>query len=86
MCLPPGSTLLLYTDGLVEGRRHGRRRSLDHGVAELTQLLAATRADLVDALCDTAVRTLVGDEPDDDVALLAVHLPLPAPPVQQPPA
>ncbi len=43
--LPSGSTLLLYTDGLVEGRQHGRRRPLDEGMAQLTQLLAAAPPD-----------------------------------------
>ncbi len=73
--LPSGSTLLLYTDGLVEGRQHGRRRPLDEGMAQLTQLLAAAPPDALEQLCDAAVQALVSDEPDDDVALLALHVP-----------
>jgi serine phosphatase RsbU (regulator of sigma subunit) len=75
VCLPSGSTLLLYTDGLVEGRQHGRRRPLDEGMAQLTQLLAAAPPDALEQLCDAAVQALVSDEPDDDVALLALHVP-----------
>ncbi len=65
-----GDVLLLYTDGLVE-RRGG---DIEEGVAALADLLAAWAdrplADLPAALVDT----LVGDERDDDVALVAVRV------------
>jgi serine phosphatase RsbU (regulator of sigma subunit)/anti-sigma regulatory factor (Ser/Thr protein kinase) len=65
----PGSTLLLYTDGLVERRTE----SLDDGFARLAAAVAAGPED-VDALADHVLRALVEpDEPNDDVALLVVH-------------
>jgi PAS domain S-box-containing protein len=67
--VPAGSTLLGYTDGLIE--RPGL--DLDLGIAELVERIAATPADASPReLCDAAVAgTLDGR---DDVALLAVRL------------
>ena len=68
--LEPGSTVLLYTDGLVERRGS----SLDEG----TELLRRTASRLanaeltLDQLCDTLLAEL-GGAFDDDVALLAVR-------------
>jgi len=63
--IPPGSTLFLYTDGLIERRG----RDLDTGTEQLVRLLEARRdhppADIVDA----AMRALAVDSPDDVVAL-----------------
>jgi serine phosphatase RsbU (regulator of sigma subunit) len=70
--LPPGSLLLLYTDGLVEARHH----SLDEGVAAVSRILAAHRPEHgVEALCDALTRRVGDRGQDDDVALLAVQLP-----------
>jgi serine phosphatase RsbU (regulator of sigma subunit) len=64
--LTPGSTLLLYTDGLVERRDE----DLDQGMARAVAALAEGRhlppAQLVGVLTDQ----LLDDSPDDDVALL----------------
>ncbi|RBY88803.1 histidine kinase [Blastococcus sp. TF02A-26] len=67
--VPAGSTLLAYTDGLIE--RPGL--DLDLGIAELVERIAATPAGASPrALCDAAVAgTLDGR---DDVALIAVRL------------
>ncbi|WP_231503165.1 SpoIIE family protein phosphatase [Blastococcus sp. URHD0036] len=67
--VPAGSTLLAYTDGLIE--RPGL--DLDLGIAELVERIAATPADASPrALCDAAVAgTLDGR---DDVAVIAVRL------------
>jgi serine phosphatase RsbU (regulator of sigma subunit) len=67
--VPPGSTLLAYTDGLIE--RPGL--DLDLGIAELVQRIAATPAEASPrAVCDAAVAgTLDGR---DDVAVIAVRL------------
>jgi PAS domain S-box-containing protein len=65
-----GSTLLLYTDGLVEGRD----LLLDDGVDRLSAALAQL-ADLpLDRLCDALVTRLQPEGLQDDVALLAIRL------------
>lgn len=70
--LPAGSTLLLYTDGLVERRGE----LLDQGIERLRVAVgdagAGTDAD-PEALCDH-VLTALGPFEDDDVAVLAVRL------------
>jgi serine phosphatase RsbU (regulator of sigma subunit) len=64
--LPPGATLLLYTDGLVERRAE----DLDEGIARVVDVLSRRRdlppAELVQALTGE----LLTGERDDDVALL----------------
>jgi serine phosphatase RsbU (regulator of sigma subunit) len=66
--LPPGSTLLLYTDGLVERRG----ASLDDGVAWLSAELAGLRELPLEELCDRLLAVLP-DALQDDVALLALR-------------
>jgi serine phosphatase RsbU (regulator of sigma subunit) len=68
--LARGDRLVLYTDGLVE--RRGEH--LDKGIDRLANHLAATRGDELSSVLPTLVRELVGDEPDDDVAIVAVQL------------
>lgn len=64
------STLLLYTDGLIEHRD----RSLRVGLAELQDALRE-HADLdLDALCDRLLDDLPAGPGDDDIALVAVRL------------
>jgi PAS domain S-box-containing protein len=71
--LPPGSSLLLYTDGLVERRDVG----LEERLEQLADVAGAAGEGL-DALCERVIEAVLGDgEPGDDVALLAVR-PLPA--------
>ena len=65
--LPPGSTVLAYTDGLVERRNE----SLNVGLARLRERLA-DGPQHVEALCDYLVAELGNSE--DDVALLALQL------------
>lgn len=68
--IEPGSTLILYTDGLVERRGH----SIDEGLEALRRAAEGTHADL-DALCDERVLApsmLTAGE--DDVAVLAIKL------------
>jgi GAF domain-containing protein len=59
--LDPGSTLFLYTDGLVERRGS----DLDEGTDRLVRLLAANRGLPPSQLVDLAVDTLAPDSPDD---------------------
>jgi serine phosphatase RsbU (regulator of sigma subunit) len=64
----PGSTLIAYTDGLVE--RSGR--DLDQGIAELCGRIAGAPVDATPRqLCDAAVAG--GLDHRDDVALIAVR-------------
>ncbi len=69
--LDGGSTVLLYTDGLIERRD----RALDAGVRELGAQLAAGPA-AVEALCDHLLAVMLADDPaPDDVALIAARAP-----------
>jgi GAF domain-containing protein/anti-sigma regulatory factor (Ser/Thr protein kinase) len=69
---PTGTTLVLYTDGLVEVRGE----SIDAGLERL-RALAAGAGD-VETLAARVVAELVPREPSDDVVLLAARLaPLP---------
>jgi PAS domain S-box-containing protein len=68
----PGTTLLLYTDGLVERRG----QSIDEGLALLHDLLVELAGEGVEleTLCDELLARLLPDEPEDDVALVAVRI------------
>ena len=68
--LRPGSTLFLYSDGLVEHRGY----DLDHGTDHLLGLLAANRHLTSRGLVDTTVDKLASDSPDDVVAF-AIRIP-----------
>jgi light-regulated signal transduction histidine kinase (bacteriophytochrome) len=68
--LEPGSTLLLYTDGLVERRD----QLFDTGVDRLTAALAELHGHPVEEVCDGVLARLVPDGAEDDVALVAVRL------------
>lgn len=67
----PGSTLLLYTDGLVEDRE----RTADEGMALLRQIAAGATGP--EELCERALAALTCGNHDDDTALLAVSLTAP---------
>ena len=67
--LPPGSTIFLHTDGLIEARGG----DIDAGTERLLRLLDTHRDAGARALVDTAVDTLARDSPDDVVAV-AVHV------------
>jgi PAS domain S-box-containing protein len=71
--LPPGCSLLLYTDGLVERRDE----PLDERLHKLAAV-AGGAGEGLDALCKRVIEAVLGDgDAGDDVALLAVRL-LPA--------
>ncbi|MCA0146954.1 SpoIIE family protein phosphatase [Blastococcus sp. LR1] len=64
--MPPGSTLLLYTDGLIERRDE----ALDEGITRAAEALAEGR-DLGPAqLGALLTERLLADAPDDDVAFV----------------
>ncbi|MGW0425228.1 ATP-binding SpoIIE family protein phosphatase [Streptomyces sp. NPDC003015] len=68
--LPPGSRLLLYTDGLVERRG----RPIDEGLRLLRELLGGPVGE-IEADCDSWLDALAGGQHDDDIALLYLHRP-----------
>jgi serine phosphatase RsbU (regulator of sigma subunit)/anti-sigma regulatory factor (Ser/Thr protein kinase) len=68
--LDAGSTVLLYTDGLVEGRHS----PVEEGMRRLQEACSATVRS-ADELCDRVLHALRQDgDHDDDTALLAVLL------------
>ncbi|MFD9406521.1 PP2C family protein-serine/threonine phosphatase [Streptomyces sp. NPDC059989] len=69
--LPPGSTLLLYTDGLVKRRGH----DMDAAVAQLIGLLARHGHRPLDELLRRIINRLADPAPEDDVVLLSVRTP-----------
>ncbi|WP_436738349.1 SpoIIE family protein phosphatase [Streptomyces sp. BBFR102] len=73
--LPPGSTLLLYTDGLVE--RPGQ--DIEAAVERLGALLAAGADTPLRRLAGELAVSMTGEDPDDDVALLVLRVPAPRP-------
>jgi serine phosphatase RsbU (regulator of sigma subunit) len=68
--LPPGATLLLFSDGLVERRN----AHLDDGLARLAGLLAGQTSEDVQVICEGLLASVVGLGNDDDIALLALRL------------
>jgi PAS domain S-box-containing protein len=68
--LEQGSTLLLYTDGLVERRD----RPMDVRLAELRDVVAGLEAADVETLCDELLERMLPDGSDDDVAIVAVRV------------
>jgi PAS domain S-box-containing protein len=74
--LPPGSTAVFYSDGLVENRVRG----LDAGLDELVRVAASAPDDLLGApgrlLQYLLDHMLAGHEQDDDVTVLVMHVPV----------
>lgn len=68
--LPPGSTLVLCTDGLVEHRG----RDIDEGLAALERAVASAPLEDADAICEHLLRELTGEYFEDDVAVLVVRV------------
>jgi PAS domain S-box-containing protein len=73
--LPPGSTAVFYSDGLVENRLRGLDAGLDELVriaADAPEELHSTPGLLLQYLLDNM---LAGHEQDDDVTMLVMHVP-----------
>jgi serine phosphatase RsbU (regulator of sigma subunit) len=68
--LDRGTTVLLYTDGLVERRD----RDIDAGTAELVAVLEECAGLPLDELCDQVLERLFLPDAEDDVAMLAVRM------------
>jgi PAS domain S-box-containing protein len=72
--LPARSTLVLYTDGLVERRRE----SLDDGIGRAADIVAENRSSVLEDLAKQVMSGLSpGDGYQDDVALLLYRQPTP---------
>jgi serine phosphatase RsbU (regulator of sigma subunit)/anti-sigma regulatory factor (Ser/Thr protein kinase) len=68
--LPAGSTVVLYTDGLVERRG----RSIDEGLADLRSAVGGAPKDPDRLLEHVLERVVGGGERGDDIALLAARV------------
>ncbi|MEU1465696.1 SpoIIE family protein phosphatase [Streptomyces sp. NPDC005727] len=68
--LPPGGTLLLFTDGLVERRG----QDIDTGLGDLAEQAARLATAPLEELCDPLI-SRSRQVFDDDVALLALRTP-----------
>ena len=68
---PTGSTVVLYTDGLVESRG----RSIDEGLENLLAVAAGHAS--VDAVCTEIIERLVPEQRPDDIAVIAARVPPP---------
>src|SRR5215203_2698558 len=80
--LVPGSTLLLFTDGLVERRG----ASIDEGLQRLATVAMDCGQD-IEAFCDQLLCSMVEDDTADDVALVVIRpLPLTGRPLLRVPA
>ncbi|MDX6207846.1 MAG: hypothetical protein QOE24_237 [Frankiales bacterium] len=69
--LPPLSTLLLYTDGLVESRAV----DIDEGLERLRRAAAVAATWSLERLCEHVLGELTRNSNEDDVTLLAVRIP-----------
>lgn len=67
--LEAGSTVLLYSDGLVETRT----ADLDHGIARLADALGRHGDLAPEELCDCLLADVAPGANDDDIALLALR-------------
>jgi serine phosphatase RsbU (regulator of sigma subunit)/PAS domain-containing protein len=65
-----GTTLLLYTDGLVEGRD----LPLDEGIGLLRAALGDLGDQPLEQLCDAVIERLRPERLQDDIALVAIRL------------
>ncbi|KOV83254.1 SpoIIE family protein phosphatase [Nocardia sp. NRRL S-836] len=72
--LPPGASVVLYTDGLVERRGE----VLDEGIRRLTTAVGSSSDLAPPALAQRIIDAMLADDQSDDIALVvARHLPAP---------
>jgi serine phosphatase RsbU (regulator of sigma subunit)/anti-sigma regulatory factor (Ser/Thr protein kinase) len=67
--LDPGTTIVLYTDGLIDRRDI----ALDEGMEQLLTAAGTDRGRPVEAVCRDLIKALVPNEATDDIALLAME-------------
>ncbi len=73
--LPPGSTLMLYTDGLVERKQE----SIDDGITRAAQILVETMNLPLDVIADNMLRDLAPAAGYDDDVAMVIYRRRPAP-------
>jgi serine phosphatase RsbU (regulator of sigma subunit) len=69
LTMPVGSTLVCFTDGLVERRGE----NIDEGLDRLARVVADASETSVEQLVSHTVDTLRHDDADDDIAILAIR-------------
>lgn len=69
--LPPLTTLVFYTDGLIESPAH----SLDEGMAELSKHASALVRRPLGDFCNQLLTRVQPVDNDDDIALIALRVP-----------
>ena len=72
--LPPGSTLALYMDGLVERRALGIDPGIEQLATALGGLPSRTLDDDLQESADQLLAPLLDEEHEDDVCLLLCHV------------
>jgi serine phosphatase RsbU (regulator of sigma subunit) len=70
--LDSGSTVVFYSDGLVENRKRGLDRGLEQLVAEAGRATADTLRDPAQLAAYLVDRMMAGYEQDDDVTILVL--------------
>jgi PAS domain S-box-containing protein len=74
--LDPGDVLLCVTDGVTE-RREGTRMLGDDGLADVLATCTGLTAGAVASRIQRAVERFAADAPSDDMAILAMRVPMP---------
>jgi serine phosphatase RsbU (regulator of sigma subunit) len=67
--MPGGSTMILYTDGLIERRTE----DIETGMRRLTDVVAPIGHEPLDAMVDQILTSLRDDDAADDIAVLAIR-------------
>jgi serine phosphatase RsbU (regulator of sigma subunit) len=67
--VPAGSTLVIYTDGLVERRG----ADIEDGLKRMAAVAAGAKAEALEAFCDELLDGMDAEHRGDDVALLVVR-------------
>jgi serine phosphatase RsbU (regulator of sigma subunit) len=74
LTIPPGGTLLLYSDGATDGRDpQGELYSMPRFLEEVRRLAGLPAQQLCDQLLEALIRYHGVAQQDDDITLLAVH-------------
>ncbi len=75
LTLPPGSTLVLFTDGLTDCRNpQGEAFGLERIKSTLSELAGLSAQQVCDHLLETLLAHQGGASQDDDVTLAAIHV------------